>query len=213
MDTVSQFALAAGLAWASGLRLYLICFVLGMAGHFQWLELPGQLKLLSDPWLLGASGILMAGEFIADKVPAFDSFWDALHTFIRGPGGALLAGLAVANGASSEATVLITGLIGGVIATGAHAGKASARVAINHSPEPFSNWGTSALEDVGSLGIVWLAWQHPYICLALLAAFLLALIWLLPKIFRLLRGTFRTLASFLRKDGSGAVNDLPPQLK
>ncbi len=160
--------------------------------------------MLTDPWLLGASGVLMAGEFIADKVPAFDSFWDALHTFIRGPGGALLAGLAVANGASSDATVLITGLIGGVIATGAHAGKASARVAINHSPEPFSNWGASALEDVGSLGIVWLAWQHPYICLALLALFLLALIWLLPKIFRLLRGTFRTLASFLRKNGSDA---------
>lgn len=204
--SLSQFALASGLAWASGIRLYAICFVLGLAGQMQWLELPGQLDLLSNPWVLGASGVLCLGEFVADKVPAFDSFWDAIHTFVRGPGGALLAGLAVSNGVSSDATVLVMSLIGGVIATGAHAGKATARAAINHSPEPFSNWAASLSEDIGSLGILWLAWQHPYLTLGLLTLFLLLLIWLLPKMFRLLRGTFRTIASFLQKpQTSGAA--------
>ena len=193
----SQFALAAGLAWASGMRLYAVCFVLGALGYLQLLTLPGHLHVLSNPWVLGVTGVLCAAEFIADKVPAFDSLWDAVHTFIRGPGGALLATLAVSNGANSELTQVIAALVGGTLATGAHLTKAGTRALVNHSPEPFSNWGLSAVEDVASVGILWLAWQHPVIFCVVLVAFIAFMVWALPKLWRLIRGMFRRLRRFL----------------
>lgn len=196
-NPLSQFALAAGLAWASGMRLYAVCFVLGALGYFQFVTLPGHLHVLSNPWVLGASGVLCVAEFIADKVPAFDSLWDALHTFIRGPGGAVLATLAVSNGANSELTQVIAALVGGTLATGAHLTKAGTRALVNHSPEPFSNWGLSAGEDVASVGILWLAWQHPVIFCVVLVAFIAFMVWALPKLWRLIRGMFRRLRRFL----------------
>ena len=201
---LSQFAFAAGLAWASGMRLYAVCLVLGTLGHFQLLTLPGHLQVLSNPWVLGVSGVLCAAEFIADKVPAFDSLWDALHTFIRGPGGALLATLAVSNGANSELTQVIAALVGGTLATGAHLTKAGTRALVNHSPEPFSNWTLSATEDVASVGILWLAWQHPVIFFVVLVVFIAFMVWALPKLWRLIRGTFRRLRRFFA--GSSAPN-------
>ncbi len=198
----SQFALAAGLAWASGMRLYAVCFVLGALGYFQVLTLPGNLQVLSNPWALGISGALCAAEFIADKVPGFDSLWDAVHTFIRGPGGAMLAALAVSNGANSELTQVMAAMIGGSLATGAHLTKAGTRALVNHSPEPFSNWTLSAIGDVASLGIVWLAWQHPVIFCVVLAAFIVFMVWAIPKLWRLIRGTFRRLHRFF----SGNLN-------
>ena len=202
---LSQFALAAGLAWASGIRLYAVCLVLGTLGHFQLLTLPGHLHVLSNPWVMGASGVFCAAEFIADKVPAFDSLWDALHTFIRGPGGALLATLAVSNGANSESIQVIAALVGGTLATGAHLTKAGTRALANHSPEPFSNWTLSAGEDVASIGIVWLAWQHPLIFCVVLVVFIAFMVWALPKLWRLIRGTFRRLSRFLA--GNSAPNN------
>ena len=201
-NPLSQFALAAGLAWASGMRLYAVCFVLSTLGYFQVLTLPGNLHVLSNPWVLGVSGALCAAEFIADKVPAFDSLWDAIHTFIRGPGGALLATLAVSNGANSELTQVIAALVGGTLATGAHLTKAGTRALVNHSPEPFSNWGLSAAEDVVSVGIVWLAWQHPVIFCVVLVAFIAFMVWALPKLWRLIRGMFRRLRRFLAGDST-----------
>ena len=197
VNPLSQFAIAAGLAWASGIRLYAVCLVLGALGHFQLLTLPGHLQVLSNPWVLGVSGALCAAEFIADKVPAFDSIWDAIHTFIRGPGGAILATLAVSNGANSELTQVIAALVGGTLATGAHLTKAGTRALVNHSPEPFSNWGLSAAEDVASVGILWLAWQHPVIFCVVLVAFIAFMVWALPKLWRLIRGMFRHLHRFL----------------
>ena len=196
-NPLSQFALAAGLAWASGMRLYAVCFVLGALGYFQFVTLPGHLHVLSNPWVLGASGVLCVAEFIADKVPAFDSLWDAVHTFIRGPGGAVLATLAVSNGANSELTQVIAALVGGTLATSAHLTKAGTRALVNHSPEPFSNWGLSAGEDVASVGILWLAWQHPVIFCVVLVAFIVFMVWALPKLWRLIRGMFRRLRRFL----------------
>lgn len=195
-NPLSQFAFAAGLAWASGMRLYAVCLVLGVLGHFQLLSLPGHLHVLSNPWVIGVSGALCAAEFIADKVPAFDSFWDALHTFIRGPGGAMLATLAVSNGANSELTQVITAIVGGTLATGAHLTKAGTRALANHSPEPVSNWTLSAAEDVTSIGILWLAWQHPVIFCVALAVFIAFMVWALPKLWRLIRATFRRLSRF-----------------
>ncbi len=195
-NPLSQFAFAAGLAWASGMRLYAVCLVLGVLGHFQLLSLPGHLHVLSNPWVIGVSGTLCAAEFIADKVPAFDSLWDALHTFIRGPGGAMLATLAVSNGANSELTQVITAIVGGTLATGAHLTKAGTRALANHSPEPVSNWTLSAAEDVTSIGILWLAWQHPVIFCVVLVAFIALMVWALPKLWRLIRATFRRLSRF-----------------
>jgi hypothetical protein len=189
----AQFALAGGLAWASGIRLYAVCLVLGSLAHFNYLVLPGQLGLLANPYVLGASAVLCVGEFCADKIPAFDSVWDAIHTFIRGPGGGILAALAVSNGVDNQATMMIAGLLGGSLATGAHIAKAGSRVLINHSPEPFSNWLASATEDVASLGLVWLAWQYPVIFCALLLGFVALLVWLLPKMWRLLKGLLEKL--------------------
>ncbi len=200
----SQFAFAAGLAWASGMRLYAVCFVLGALGHFQLLTLPGHLHVLANPWALGISGLLCAAEFIADKVPAFDSLWDALQTFIRGPGGALLATLAVSNGANSELTQVMAAMVGGTLATGAALTKAGTRALVNHSPEPFSNWTLSAAEDVASVGIVWLAWQHPVIFCVVLVAFIAFMVWALPKLWRLIRGTFRRLHRFF--SGNSTAN-------
>jgi Domain of unknown function (DUF4126) len=190
---LAQFALAGGLAWASGIRLYAVCLLLGALAHFKLLALPGQLGMLAHPYVLGASGVMCVAEFFADKVPAFDSLWDAVHTFIRGPGGALLAGLAVSNGVDNQVTAVIAGLLGGTLATGVHLTKAGTRAVINHSPEPFSNWAASITEDVGVLGIMWLAWQHPLIFCGLLIAFIALMVWLLPKLWRFIRGIMRRL--------------------
>ncbi len=203
-NPLAQFAFAAGLAWASGIRLYAVCLLLGTLAHFQLLSLPGNLHVLSNPYVIGVSGALCAAEFIADKVPAFDSLWDALHTFIRGPGGAMLATLAVSNGANSELTQVIAAMVGGTLATGAHLTKAGTRALVNHSPEPFSNWSLSAAEDVASIGILWLAWQHPVIFCVVLVAFIAFMVWALPKLWRLIRGTFRRLSHFLA--GKSAPN-------
>lgn len=191
-ESVATLALAGGLAWASGLRLYAVAFLVGLAGRMGWLPLPGQLDLLQHDWVLGASGLMLVGEFIADKIPAFDSLWDALHTFVRGPGGAAMAYLVVGEQASPAAHAAIA-LMGGSIATATHLTKAGTRVLINHSPEPFSNWAASATEDVASVGLVWLAWQHPVLLVTLLLLFIGVMIWALPKLWGVLRGLQRRL--------------------
>jgi hypothetical protein len=121
-------------------------------------------------------------EFLADKVPGIDSAWDAFHTFIRIPAGALLA--AGATGDTLSALTVAAGLLGGTLAAGTHFAKSGGRALINASPEPFSNWGASLTEDALVLTGVWLAFAHPLVFLVLLAAFVALLIWLLPKLWR-----------------------------
>ncbi|MCK7592909.1 DUF4126 domain-containing protein [Pseudomarimonas salicorniae] len=204
MDTLTELSVAAALAWGSGLRLYAVVFLAGAVQRMGWVALPGDLALLAgDPFLI-AAGVLLLGEFIADKVPAFDSLWDGLQTFARIPGGMALAWAALGeHGASAQ---LAAALLGGSIAGMTHLGKSGARAAINHSPEPFSNWTASFAEDGLVIFGLWLAWQHPWIFLILLALFLLVLAWLLPKLWRLLRATMRRLRQFLarQQDGAGA---------
>jgi len=189
MDLIASTALGAGLAWASGIRLYASVLLVGLIGRAGWIELPDALTVLQHDWVLWVSGTMAVGEFIADKVPAFDSMWDALHTFIRIPAGMLLA--AGAFDQYGEGATLAAGLIGGLITSGTHLTKAGTRAALNHSPEPVSNWTASAAEDLVTLGGLWLIFQHPLIFLGLLGLFLLLAIWLLPKLWRLLRGVFR----------------------
>jgi len=185
LDSLHTVALAALLAWASGLRLYLVVFGMGLAGYLGYVQLPEGLEVLKHPWVIGAAGFLLLMEFLADKVPYVDSIWDAVHTFIRIPAGALLA--AGATGGDLTAWTVAAGLLGGTITAGTHFAKAGGRAMINASPEPASNWGASFTEDALVLSGMWLALTHPVVFLGLLVLFLLLLAWLIPKVWRGIR--------------------------
>jgi hypothetical protein len=191
MDTTQLFALAAALGWASGLRLYAVVFLTGLAGALGWVELPAGLRLLQQPLLLGASGLMLAVEFFADKIPGLDSVWDLAQTFVRVPAGALLA--AGVFGGDQASWALIAALMGGALAATSHAAKAGTRAAVNTSPEPFSNIGLSLLGDATVPGMLWLAWEHPlwfFVALGLMLALMTTLIVLTAKF---LRGLLRRL--------------------
>jgi len=151
--------------------------------------------------VLAASGFMLLVEFLADKVPGFDSVWDAIHTFIRIPAGALLAWGAMGDAGSD--VQFIAAILGGAISGGTHLMKMGARAAINTSPEPFSNWGASFGEEGMLLGGLWLVFRHPLAFLVLLAAFLAGACWLLPKLLRFLRGIWRKLSG--RPDVAGVA--------
>ena len=191
MESLSQLALAGGLAWASGIRLYVTILVVGLLARQGWLELPESLALVQHTWVLSAAAVMAIGEFLADKIPAFDSLWDALHTFIRIPAGALLAWGAM--GDATPAAQLAAAIAGGLVTSGTHFAKSGSRAAINTSPEPFSNWSASLGEDGLVLGGLWLAIAHPAAFLVLLVLFLLLLAWLLPKLARFIAGLLRRL--------------------
>ena len=171
MDMAQTIALSAGLAWASGLRLYLVVFLAGALSYFGYLQLPATLSILQNPLVIGTAGILAFAELIADKIPAFDSLWDSFQTFIRIPAGALLAAFAL--GDVDPSWMVAAGLIGGTITAGTHFAKAGSRLAINTSPEPFSNWLASFGEEGMVLGGLWTMLASPLVFLGLLAAFLL----------------------------------------
>ncbi len=193
---VQTVALAAGLAWASGLRLYLVLFLAGLLAHFGYLQLPESLVLLKHPLVMAASGTMLLAEFVADKVPGFDSLWDTLQTFVRIPAGGALAALSL--GVADPAAMLAAGLVGGTITAGTALTKAGGRLAINTSPEPFTNWAASFGEDAMVIGGFWLMLQHPAIFLGVLALFLLLLVWLLPKLWRFLRAMIGRISTFFR---------------
>jgi hypothetical protein len=171
MDMAQTIALSAGLAWASGLRLYLVVFLAGALSYFGYLQLPATLSILHNPLVIGTAGIMAFAELIADKIPAFDSLWDSFQTFIRIPAGALLAAFAL--GDVDPSWMVAAGLIGGTITAGTHFAKAGSRLAINTSPEPFSNWLASFGEEGMVLGGLWTMLASPLVFLGLLAAFLL----------------------------------------
>lgn len=189
MESLSQLALAGALAWGSGIRLYATLFLVGMLGRFGYLHLPEQLVVLQHTWVLMASGIMVAGEFLADKVPGFDSVWDALHTFIRIPAGAFLAWGAM--GDATPAAQIAAAILGGLITSGTHLAKSGGRAAINTSPEPLSNWTASFGEDGLVLAGLFLAITHPLAFLILLVLFLALVVWLAPRVFRFLARVFR----------------------
>ena len=190
MEALASLATAAGLGWASGVRLYAVVFFLGLLQFFGIYTLPADLHTLGNPWVMGASGFMFLVEFLADKIPGFDSVWDAAHTFVRIPAGALLAAAAVAGGDASLGVA--AAILGGAVAAGSHVTKASTRALINTSPEPMSNWTASFSEDALSLGAVWMALVYPLVLLGFLVVFFILAIWLLPKIWR---GLKRVLAS------------------
>ena len=191
MDLIAQLALAAGLAWGAGLRLYAVVFLAGIAGRMGWIELPGSLAYLGNDGVLWVAGAFLLLEFLADKIPMVDSAWDALQTFIRIPGAMVLAWGAL--GEQGEALQFAAALLGGSIAGVTHLGKAGTRAIINHSPEPFSNGIASFFEDGLVIGGLWLAMTHPWVFLVLLALFLALLLWLIPKLWRAFAASLRRL--------------------
>lgn len=189
VDTISNLALAGGLSWASGLRLYLALFIAGWFSQQGWIDLPLALEVLESPWVLVVTGSLAMIEFLADKVPLVDSSWDVLQTFIRIPAGAILA--AAAMGTMDPAWTTVAVLLGGGIAAGTHFTKASTRAVINLSPEPFSNWTASATEDVMVTAGLLSAFFFPWLLFLLLVLFMVLALWLLPRVGRGLNRFFR----------------------
>ena len=188
MDAISNIALATGLSWASGLRLYATVFIVGLLAKYGYVPLPDSLSILKHPVVIGVSGVLLAVEFLADKFPLVDSVWDSIHTFIRIPAGALLAMGAINS--SDPLTATLVALLGGTLAGATHFTKAGSRALINTSPEPVSNVTASFGEEVTLLFGGWLALAHPAAFLVFIVLFILVLIWLLPKLWKSVRNVF-----------------------
>lgn len=186
LDFAGLLALAAGLGWAAGLRLYTVVFLVGFAGYVDLVELPPGLRLLEHPLVFGTAGLMLFVEFFADKIPWLDSAWDTLHTFIRIPAGAALAAMVFGGQGIEWQTAMA--LLGGTLAAGTHFTKAGARAMINTSPEPFSNIAASTGEDLVVLTGLWLMFTHPWIMLALLVLFVALMLWLLPRLWRGIAG-------------------------
>lgn len=193
MDAIQTIAVGAGLAWASGMRLYAVMFAAGLMARYGVVALPGDLAVLTHPLVLGAAGFMFAIEFFADKIPGVDSLWDALHTFIRIPAGALLA--AASLGVSADpAIVIAAGILGGTLAGSSHFAKSGTRALINTSPEPFSNWAASFAEEGLVALALWLAFTYPVLSLCVLAVLVMCAIWLIITLWRFLGVMFGRLS-------------------
>jgi hypothetical protein len=197
LDTTHLLALAAALGWASGLRLYAVVFLTGLAGTMGWVPLPEGLKVLEQPALLYASGGLLLVEFVADKVPWVDSLWDSVHTFIRIPAGAALAYSVF--GADQASWAMIAALMGGTLAATSHTAKTTTRAAVNTSPEPFSNLFLSLAGDAFVPAMLWLASEHPVVFFVALALTLLVSVTVIVLLFRFLRGLVRRLRDHFQR--------------
>jgi hypothetical protein len=183
------FAILVAVSFAAGLNTYATVATLGLLGHTNWVELPPSLHLLTNRWVIAAAVILFGIEFFADKIPAFDLVWNALHTFIRVPVAALLAYQATST--LSPGQQLAATLLGGLIAFIAHGGKTAVRAAVTPSPEPFSNIALSAVEDVLAVSLAWLSTWKPYIAAAIAFVFLLVLLLLIRWVLRAVGSLFR----------------------
>jgi hypothetical protein len=211
MGTIELLSLAMGTAWTSGINLYATVAALGIARQMELIQLPQNLEVLAHPAVIAIACIMYFIEFFADKVPYLDSGWDALHTFIRVPAGAILAARAL--GDMNPALELAAMLAGGSIALAAHGAKATTRLAINASPEPFTNWTASVTEDVAVLGGIWMIFNHPIVMIVLVVAFIGLGVWIVPKIIRMAKRGFQALRDRMRgakPDQTAPTNGSPP---
>jgi hypothetical protein len=202
MDALDQIsstlALTMGLAWASGINLYATLFTLGYLANTGNIALPPDLQIVATPMVMGAAGLMYLIEFFADKVPGVDTGWDAIHTFIRIPAGAMLAAGAI--GDLNPVVELAAAIMGGGLAASTHATKAGSRVLINTSPEPFSNWIASISEDVVVITGVWACINHPVLFLIALAGIILLMIWFLPRIWGGVQKVFGFIINLFKKE-------------
>lgn len=194
MQSIATLGTLMGLAFTSGIRLYSTVFAVGLGVRLGFLELPdalSHLQVLATTPILVIAGVVYAAEFVADKIPWFDSMWDAVHTFIRPLGAAILA--VGALGAVDPAWKAGAFLLAGTVALTSHTAKAGTRVAANHSPEPFTNVGLSLGEDALVVGGTWLAFTHPVLTLSVVVIAVGVIAWTLPKLIRLVRGNLARL--------------------
>lgn len=194
---ITLLAITMGVGWASGINLYATLLTLGIMANTGHMTLPAELEVLADPMVMAAAGLMYMVEFTADKIPGVDTGWDSIHSFVRIPAGAILAASVI--GDTSAAIELAAAIVGGGLAATSHLTKAGGRILINSSPEPFSNWFVSIVEDIAVFAGVWAAIQHPWVFMILLLLFLLLLIWLLPKIWAGIKALFQAVRRFFGK--------------
>jgi len=185
MSEAHLFAIGILLAWLAGIRVYLTVFGVGIAGALGWLDLPQALEVAASPWVIGVSGALALVEFFADKIPGVDSGWDLLQTLARVPAGAFLAAAALSPDGDLSTGMLATGA---GVALGSHVLKSASRALLNTSPEPVSNWAASVTEDVAVVGVLALAFAHPWLALSIVfvlsALVAFGLWWVWRRVFR-----------------------------
>jgi hypothetical protein len=193
MNVLSSLGTILGTGYSSGLNLYATVLTLGLLHRFGLIHLPPTLQIISHPWILGTAAVLYFLEFFADKVPYFDTAWDAIHTFIRPPAAALLAYASVGE-VSAEWRWAAALLAGGVALT-SHSAKASTRAAVNTSPEPFSNWILSFGEDLLAVWLTWMTGAHPLATTIVVGALLILSAFLIYYLFRFARRAFQSLSN------------------
>jgi hypothetical protein len=191
-------AMLVATSFAAGLNVYATLATLGILARTDVVTLPASLHLLQDWWVIGVSAAMFVIEFFADKIPVFDLVWNTLHTFIRIPVAALLAYAATAH--TSPQVQVVSTVVGGLIAAAAHTGKTAARVGVTPSPEPMTNFALSASEDVGAIGLTWIATAHPYIAAGIAIVLLILLVALVRWIMRSIKSGY----AFLRSKLAGA---------
>lgn len=219
MDPTASIALAAGAAWASGLNVYAVILILGVLGNTGYMTLPADLEIVMHPIVMIAAGFMYCVEFFADKTPGIDTAWDAIHTFVRVPAGAMLA--VGAMGDMAPALQMGAFLVGGGLAATSHTTKAATRVMLNTSPEPFSNWTASIFEDIAVLGAMWAALTYPLLFLIVLVMVVMIMLWLLPKLWRGVRHLYRMIRRFFGAedtakdldDSAAATGPMPAALE
>lgn len=195
MNPLATLGLGMGSAWLSGFNLYATILTLGLLSRFHLVQLPGELNVVSHGWVIATAAILYLVEFLADKIPVVDSVWDAIHTFIRVPAGAVLAASAFAD---FSPTVRVAALLaGGTLALSSHGTKASIRMTANAIPEPFSNIFLSIFEDVFTIVLAALAAFHPIVVLGIILVFILVLTWYAPKVLRAIRRMLKQAGTML----------------
>ncbi len=190
MDLLVTLGRTLGFSLAAGVNLYATVALLGLASRYGWVALPEQFQAFNHPWMIGLAGALYVVEFFADKIPWVDTMWDTVHTFVRPVGGALIA--VAALGEASPTVEGLIALLGGAVAASSHVTKAGTRVAANASPEPFSNWALSLLEDVFVVTLGFVTLKYPLVALGVSVLVLTAMALAARWIWRWLRRSAQT---------------------
>lgn len=188
MDLIATLGRTLGFSFAAGINLYATVAILGLASRYGWVALPPQFEAFNSDLVIGVAVAMYVIEFFADKIPYFDSLWDAVHTAIRPIGGALIAVTTI--GEASPTVEGLVALLGGAAAAGSHLTKTSTRAAANTSPEPFSNWILSLGEDLFVVGLGYLALQYPVAALVVASVLLVLIVIFLAVILRTVRRWF-----------------------
>ena len=192
MEWVAALGRTLGFSLGAGINLYATVAIVGLAARYQWVDLPAQFRIFDNDWVIGAALLLYAVEFVADKIPWVDTAWDAVHTFIRPLGGALIA--VTTLGQASPPVQGLVAVLGGLVAAGSHATKAGTRAVANASPEPFSNWLLSLGEDVFVVGLTVLALMYPLAALVVTIVAIAVMAVFAATLIRAARRRFSTLA-------------------